>query len=202
MALVQRVYAERVVFHDGTSELAPGITLHKVLGLLSQCWDVPSADGAPAPGAGLADALAVIERGPKRRGLVVVISDFLDRGWERPLTRLAFGHDVVAVQVVDPRERELPDVGVLAVVDPESGRLLDIPTGSSRVRDRYAAAARARQDAIATAINGSGADHVVLATDRDWVLDLAHFVARRRRTGRPPSSRPGRNGTRPLRSVR
>ena len=117
----------------------------------------------------------------RRRGLAVVVSDFLDPGaWDRPLRALGTRHDVLAVEVVDPRELALPDVGVLDLVDPETGALLEVPTGDRRLRERYAAAAAEQRATIAAAIRASGADHLVLRTDRDWLVDLARFVSGRR----------------------
>ena len=121
----------------------------------------------------------------QRRGLVVVVSDLLgERGWERPLRLVAQRHDVIVVQVSDPRELELPPVGMLRVVDPETGRRLDVPTGSRRLRERYAAAARTRQTELATAVRAAGAAHLPLSTDGDWLRDLSRFLALRRRVRR------------------
>ncbi len=126
----------------------------------------------------------------RRRGMVVVVSDFLGTpGWERPLRALAARHDVLAVEVVDPRELELPDVGVLTVVDPETGRRLEVQTGDRRLRERYATAASLQRHATRAAVLAAGADHLVLRTDRDWLFDLvAHVDRRRRLRGRPPTS--------------
>lgn len=131
----------------------------------------------------LAAALRVVPL--QRRGLVVVVSDLLgDRDWERPLRLLAQRHDVVVVQVHDPRELALPRVGLLRVVDPETGRTLDVPTGSRSVRDRYAAAAQERQAALAEAVRAAGAAHLPLSTDGDWLRDLSRFLGLRRRVRR------------------
>ncbi|CAN5651777.1 DUF58 domain-containing protein [soil metagenome] len=120
----------------------------------------------------------------RRRGLAVVVSDFLTHQdadqWARPLGRLAARHEVLAVEIVDPRELALPDVGLLSLVDAETGARREIPTGSADLRARYAAAARAQRDDIAAHIRRAGADHLVLRTDRDWLLDLVRFVAVRR----------------------
>ncbi len=117
----------------------------------------------------------------RRRGLAVVISDFLTpSSWENPLRLLAARHETLAVEVIDPRELELPDVGVLVVTDPETGRQRDVQTSSAGLRDSYAKAAAAQRDEIARALRSAGADHLVLRTDRDWLLDLVRFVALRR----------------------
>jgi uncharacterized protein (DUF58 family) len=145
----------------------------------------------PADGAGpsLAQGLAAVAGPARRRGLVVVISDLLsgrsDSGspeWAGPLRVLARRHDVVVAEVIDPRELELPSVGVLRLVDPESGRSLDVQTASSALRERYAAATRDRRARHAAAVRATGAGHVVLRTDADWLVALAGFLATRRRT--------------------
>lgn len=137
----------------------------------------------------LTEALRYLLVPPRRRGLVAVVSDFLppadsptDDRWEKPISALASRHDVVAVEIVDPRELELPAVGVLAVVDPETGRTREVVTNRA-TRDRYAEAAAAQRTDIAERLRSAGADHVQLRTDRDWVVDLAAFVLKRRTLG-------------------
>jgi len=131
---------------------------------------------------GRTDLGALIEglnRPPRRRGLAVVISDFLapPTEWDRPLRRLAVRHDVLCVEIVDPRELELPDVGVLVVADPETGALHEVQTADRRLRERYAAAAREQRAAVAAAIRAAGASHLLLRTDADWLLEIVRFVA-------------------------
>jgi uncharacterized protein (DUF58 family) len=117
---------------------------------------------------------------PRRRGLVVVVSDFLSTdGWGRALRGLTARHDVVAIEIVDPRELELPSVGVLTLVDPETGRTREVPT-NRRTRERYAAAAAEQRARIADELRRSGVAHLQLRTDRDWVMDTARFVQARR----------------------
>lgn len=127
-------------------------------------------------------------RTARRRGLVVVVSDYLDdpETWERPMRHLALRHQVLAVEVVDPRELALPDVGVLTLVDPESGRRREVSTASARLRRRYAEAAVAQRAAIAAALTGAGATHLRLRTDGDWVRDLIGHVLRQRRMAAVP----------------
>ncbi len=135
------------------------------------------------PGAiDLARGLRRLLSSAQRRGLVVVISDFLGRNdaWEQPLRALSTRHEVLAIEVVDPRELELPDVGTLTMVDPESGRSRHIDTSSKSLRERYKQAAMLQRDAIETSLRRSGAQHLRLSTDRDWVADLVAYVARRR----------------------
>jgi uncharacterized protein (DUF58 family) len=129
----------------------------------------------------IARAIERLRRTAHRRGMVVVVSDFLgEPTWERPLRAIASRHEVIAVQVGDQREFELPDVGLISVVDPETGRRRMLDTGHRRTRDRYAELADRRQSALAARLGSIGADHLVLRTDRDWVFDLVRFVSSRR----------------------
>ena len=134
----------------------------------------------------LAAALEALRRPPRRRGFAVVVSDFLGDAsaspdWERPMRALAMRHDVLAVEVLDPRELGLPSVGLLTLVDPETGRLLEVQTGKKELRDSYAGAAAKQRAEIAAALRRAGAGHLQLRTDRDWLIDMVRFVAARRR---------------------
>lgn len=143
-----------------------------------------SAEPEPK-GTDLAKAIESLRRPPRRRGLVVVVSDFLsvDLSWERPLRALSGRHDVLAIEVVDPLELSLPNVGPLAVVDPETGALFDLPTHSRRFRARYEQAAARHRDDVAAALRGAGAAHLRLRTDTDWLIEIARYAAASRRGG-------------------
>ena len=148
--------------------------------LLRQAVTAPRGDGTGRTD--LAAALRQADRLARKRGLVVVVSDFLaDPGWDRPLRVLAARHQVLAVEVVDRRELELPDVGLLTLVDPETGARLEVQTADAGLRARYAEAAAAQRAGIAATIRSAGAEHLQLRTDRDWLRDLVAFVERRRR---------------------
>jgi uncharacterized protein (DUF58 family) len=113
--------------------------------------------------------------------MVVVISDFLGPPtWERPLRALAHRHDVIVVEVSDPRERALPDVGLVAVADPETGRRRLVDTADDETRRRFDELARRRRDDLTSRLAAAGVDHLVLSTERDWVLDVVRFVSGRR----------------------
>jgi uncharacterized protein (DUF58 family) len=137
----------------------------------------------PAAGsATLGSALELADRVVRQRALVVVVSDF--RGtldWQSPLMRLAARHTVVALEVRDPREQELADVGELRLVDPETGRQLRVDTSDRRVRERFAAAAAGERRALVALLAGAGVRHVALSTDGDWLRPLALFLRRERR---------------------
>ena len=117
----------------------------------------------------------------RQKSLVVVVSDF--RGpldWRGPLLELAGRHDVVAVEIRDPREQELPDVGLLWLVDPETGRQLRVDTRSRRLRERFAVAASAERGGVARTFSSVGVRHVVLSTSGDWLRTLVVFLRRSR----------------------
>jgi len=149
--------------------------------LMRQVLRTPRA--APGEPTDLAAAIGLLSRPPRRRGLAVVVSDFLSdpAAWERPLKALRTRQDVLAIEVLDPRELELPSVGVLTVVDPETGQMLEVQTGNRAVRDRYAVAAREQRTAVAAALRRAGSGHLQLRTDRDWLRDIVLFVSARRR---------------------
>jgi uncharacterized protein (DUF58 family) len=130
----------------------------------------------------LADALRHVRLTARRRGLIVVISDLLDdTDWPRELRALAVRHDVVVAEARDPREHALPDVGLLMLVDPETGRRVEVQTTNRKVRERFAAAVDRQLADRARSVRAAGASHLVLSTDRDWLLDVVRFVGTRRR---------------------
>jgi uncharacterized protein (DUF58 family) len=147
--------------------------------LLHQVAAAPRREGGGTTDLGA--AARRLDRIARRRGLAVLISDFVgEPGWERPVRALAARHEVIAIEVVDPRELALPDVGVLVLVDPETGRRVEVQTADRHLRDRYARAAADQRAAVAAALRASGVDHLVLRTDGDWLRELVRFVERRR----------------------
>ncbi|HET7040746.1 MAG TPA: VWA domain-containing protein, partial [Gemmatimonadales bacterium] len=132
----------------------------------------------------LAGALTYAARLLTHRAIVVVLSDFVATGWERPLRRLGLRHEVVAVTVDDPRERALPDAGWIELEDQESGERVLVDSGDPGVRDRLAAAAGKRREARARALRAAGVDELVLATDQDYAPALQRAFARRGRRRR------------------
>jgi uncharacterized protein (DUF58 family) len=124
-------------------------------------------------GEALGDALARVGRLARQPGLVVAISDFRDQhGWERPLGSVRVRHSVLAVEVVDPREAELPSVGHLALVDPETGARLEVNTSSRRVRRRFAELEQERRQAVARELRRLRVPRVTLSTSGEWLLEL------------------------------
>ena len=158
-----------------------------LLALLHRIDGLPRASAGESNTERLDAALARVAAVARKRGLVVIVSDFLATDeWVRPMRALTARHDVLAVEVIDPRELELPDVGVLELIDTETGRRIEVQTASVKLRQRYAEAAAEQRAATTRALRGVGAEHMVLRTDRDWILDIVQYVGnrRRRRAGR------------------
>lgn len=152
-----------------------------LLGLLQRLATTPPSQAGTETD--LARGVEHLARPPRRRGLAVVVSDFLSgTEWDRPLRALALRHQVLAIEVVDPLELELPDVGYLTLVDPETGRVHDVQTSKPALRQRYAAAAAEQRADIAERLRRAGASHLVLRTDGDLVLEVVRFVLAQRRT--------------------
>jgi uncharacterized protein (DUF58 family) len=122
---------------------------------------------------GLADALGRLLRLGNQPGLVVVISDFRDQGeWERPLGGLRLRHAMIAVDIADPREAELPALGRLALVDPETGTVVRVDSSNRRLRERFAALEHERRATVAAEFRRLGIRHIQLSTDQDWLVEL------------------------------
>ena len=152
-----------------------------LVGLLNALRDEPE----PVPGrlgaTSLGDAIHRADSYARQRSLVVLVSDFRGpRDWRKPLLHLAGRHDVVAVEIRDPREQELPNAGELWLVDPETGKQLRVDTRSAKLRERFAAAAAAERRDVASDLASVGARHVVLGTAGDWLRPLVAFLRRAR----------------------
>ena len=165
LAVVRFGAGPRLMLPPRTSRFAL-VGLHRVLA------EGVATDGQADPHA-LADALAAVANAARQPGLVVVISDFRDQhGWLRPLGALRVRHSVLAIDVEDPRERELPAVGRFAVVDPETGQRLEVDTSRRRVRERFAELERERRESLARELRRLRVHHASVSTDGDWLLAL------------------------------
>ncbi len=133
-------------------------------------------------GTDLTAALGTVNRVLRRRAVVFVVSDFLASGYEGALAATARRHDTIALQVRDPRERELPDVGLLVLREAESGRWRHVDAGSPAVREALRRGAADFERALASTLRRRGVDLIRLETDRGYVAPLlAFFRARHRR---------------------
>jgi len=173
-----------VLFDSGVREtIPPGHGRNQVLRILARLMRTPDADRPTAPGttdmaAALRAALGIL----RRRSLVVIVSDFLSEpGWQGLLGRLARRHDVVAIQVVDRREFELPTAGMLYVEDAETGEMIFVDTDDSGFQRRLRAVADERQATLAADLRSVGLDLFTVSTDEDLVRALFRIAGLRRR---------------------
>ncbi len=152
-----------------------------LIGLLATLRDEPEASPGRVGATSLGDAVRRVDSLARQRSLVVLVSDFRGpRDWRGPLLQLAGRHEVVAVEIRDPREQELPSVGELWLVDQETGRHVRVDTRSQRLRERFAAAAEAERRELARALESLGVRHAVLGTSGDWLRSLVWFLRRAR----------------------
>jgi len=132
----------------------------------------------------LAPALDLALERVAHRALVVVVSDFLtqDAAWEHSVRLLAAKHDVVAAQVTDPREWELPNTGRVCLEDPETGEQYIVNTSHPAVRQQYAQRVSERQDGLLRMLRKNGVERLDVRMDHDYVPGLkAYFRNRKRR---------------------
>lgn len=150
-----------------------------LIGLLAALRDEPDESGRRIGPTSLGDAARRVGGLARQRSLIVVVSDFRGpQDWRKPMLELAGRHEVVAVEIRDPREQELPNAGELWLVDPETGRQLRVDTRSEKLRRRFAAAAEVERRELARALASIGVRHVVLSTAGEWLRPLALFLRR------------------------
>ncbi|OLC20422.1 MAG: hypothetical protein AUH33_03735 [Chloroflexi bacterium 13_1_40CM_68_21] len=168
-----------VLFADGVREfLPPREGRHHLLHLIRELlFAEPRRSRTEV--ASVADFVANVT---KKRNVVFVLSDFLDVEFEAPLRALGHKHDVIALILNDPRELELPSVGMVALEDAETGSVGYVDTSAAAIRESYARAARERRAQRLRTFSRMGIDRVELSTDRPYVPALlALFNARSRR---------------------
>lgn len=168
-----------VTFGDGTDRrVPPRVGREGLLATLLLARDATVATDGAAPSASAAvspaGALHFVAATAPRGGLVIVVSDFRGpRDWVQPLAALAARHEAVAVEIDDPRESDLPDVGELTLIDSETGREVRVDTSSPTLRARFAEAATAERADITRELRRLGVGHIVLSTANSWLPSLA-----------------------------
>jgi len=121
----------------------------------------------------------------RKRSLVFVISDFICApGWERTLNLLNQRHEVLTVRLWDPREIQLPDMGMIVMEDAETGEQMFVDTHDRKFRQRFEEAARQREADLGQAFKRAGVDVLALSTEDDLVQAIVRFASLRRRQGR------------------
>lgn len=169
--------------------------------MLRSLLEEPVVPDSTDPGMPLSRALDDLGRAQRRRGLRIVVSDFLTPGdteldtdvppeWERALRRLSVRNQVIAVEVLDRREVEFPDVGDMLIRSTDTGFESYVNTGDRRLRQAMNRAAALQRERTRLALRRCGVGHIQLRTDADWVAEIARFVLAYRRTAvilhRPP----------------
>jgi uncharacterized protein (DUF58 family) len=154
-----------------------------VLSMLHKLLQRPEM--ARSAGTDLREFLRTAFQAMRRRSIVFIVSDFFSApGWAEPLAMLAQRHEVVAVRLYDPLERELPDMGMLVMQDSETGEQLFVDTHDMGFRKRFASVAERRERELRLALSRAGVDCLELATDGDLVDALMRFADLRKRRSR------------------
>ncbi len=165
----------------GTPDLQvlPPVGGRRALGAVDRLLARGVAPDGDSERCGLRAALTRVRALARQPGLVVVASDLRDDvPWSRSLRNLvAAGQQVVTAEVLDPRELELPDAGVLVLVDPETGRHVEADTTSASLRTAFAAREAQRRERVSAALKRAGSRHAVVRTDGDWLLELGRAMA-------------------------
>lgn len=129
----------------------------------------------------LGAALQYADRVLRRRAVIFVVSDWIAQGYDTALEMAARRHDTIAIQLIDPRERELPDVGLVTLRDPETGHWRTVDSGDAAVRAGFRDRARAFDSALDARLRHAGADVIRLETGQNYVSPLLAFFRRRER---------------------
>ncbi len=155
----------------------------QVLRLINDLLRQPRLPKAP-----MTSLAALLEAGLHtigRRSLIFIVSDFISApGWERPLKVLGQRHELLALRIWDPRELELPDVGPIIMEDAETGEQLYVDTRDRKFRERFSAAARHREEALAESFRRAGVDALALSTEEDLVRAIVRFATLRKQRRR------------------
>jgi uncharacterized protein (DUF58 family) len=169
-----------VVYGKGVERVVPASGGRvQVLRLIDQLEKRPRLEQAPATS--LAELLETGLRQVRRRSLVFIISDFFTTpGWERPLIELSRRHEVLAVRLTDPRERELPEIGMVVMNDAETGEHLWVDTNDRKFRSRFAAVVGKREETLRAAFRRAGVDALELSTEEDLVRSIVRFATMRK----------------------
>lgn len=167
-----------IIFTDRIEKFVPPRKgLHHVLRVVREALYFTPKD----KGTDIAGALRYLDSVIKRRAVTFVISDFLAKDFKKPLSIANKKHDVVAITITDPRETELPNAGIVELVDAETGRAFTIDTSSEKVRSGYSKKASAIHKERAEIFGSVGVDHIDISTDRSYIEAFIKFFKMRKR---------------------
>jgi len=169
-----------MMFNGGAEHMVPARSGKiQVLRLINDMINQPRLPRAPFTNLNLLlqNALNSI----RRRSLIFIISDFISEpGWEKPLSLLNQRHEVLAIRLWDPREVEMPDVGVVVMEDAETGEQLYVDTHDKKFRRRFYEAALQREVALTESFKRAGVDALSLSTEEDLVRAIVRFAQQRK----------------------
>lgn len=182
-----------ILRQDSIKRLPARSGRNALYGLLGKMLEEPIVPDRAPGDMTLAAGIEQLTRTQRRRGLRVIVSDFLTPGeaevdpqvpppWERSLRRLTVRNQVLCVEVVDAAELEFPDLGDILIRDPETDFSRYVNTSDPKARQLINAATKAQRERTAIGMRRSGVAHLVLSTDRDWVQDIARFLLTYRKT--------------------
>jgi uncharacterized protein (DUF58 family) len=165
-----------VIFSDGIEEHIPARKgrRHALRLVRDVLFFEPKHSGSDLTG-----ALEYINRTQKKRAVIFVISDFMDSGYQRNLQLLERRHDVVAIQINDPREDSLKGLGLMRMRDPETGEITVVDTGSRRWRQEYEDMRTREQARLEKFFKANGIDHLRIRTDEQYDATLVKFFRKR-----------------------
>lgn len=129
--------------------------------------------------------LEYLGRVTNKKSVIFLVSDFIGEGFEHQLRVLGKRHDLIAVSITDPREVKMPNIGLIALEDAETGEQILMDTGSSAIRKEYRRLGAARQGRLRDLFRSMDIDQIEVFTNRDYVLDLVRFFRTRGRRSRP-----------------
>lgn len=157
----------------------------QVLRLINELLAQPKLPRAPFTD--LSHLLIAAHNAIRRRSLIFIVSDFISsKGWDRPLNQLNRRHEVLAVRLWDPRERDLPDIGMVLIEDSETGEQMHLDTSDAKFRKRFIEAGDKRERDLNMAFKQAGVDPLPISTEDDLVHAMVRFAGvrkeRRRRS--------------------
>ena len=169
-----------MMFNGGALHMVPARSGKiQVLRLINDMMNQPRLPRAPFTNLNL--FLQQVLNSIRRRSLIFIISDFISEpGWEKPLSLLNQRHEVLAIRLWDPREMEMPDIGVVMMEDAETGEQLYVDTHDKKFRRRFYEAALQREAALAESFKRAGVDALSLSTEEDLVRAIVRFAQQRK----------------------
>ena len=169
-----------MMFNGGADHIVPARSGKiQVLRLINDMMNQPRLPRAPFTNLSLLLQKAL--NSIRRRSLIFIISDFISEpGWEKPLSLLNQRHEVLAIRLWDPREMEMPDIGVVVMEDAETGEQLYVDTHDKKFRRRFYEAALQREAVLTESFKRAGVDALSLSTEEDLVRAIVRFAQQRK----------------------